>query len=77
VQEVVQPTVAQTGAVIGHIVEQLWQCAGWVMSISQPSSAVALQWAQPEAHALGGITQRLAEQVTPVIVPTWESAVQS
>jgi hypothetical protein len=45
------PDPEQTGAEEGHTLTQLPQLAARVMSVSQPSSALPVQWAQPGAQA--------------------------
>lgn len=54
------------------------QFAGWVRSVSQPSSAFVVQWANPAVHADAGTAQVPAWQVIPVAPGlTLGSAVQS
>jgi hypothetical protein len=71
------PPGAQTGLSIGHLLPHPLQLAGLVVSVSQPSSALVVQWACPAAHAAGGMTHFPDAHATPVDVPTLASAVQS
>jgi hypothetical protein len=52
-QERVLPEPAHSGVPPEHAVVQLPQCAGTVISVSQPLSATVLQCAQPGVHAEG------------------------
>jgi len=72
-----QPVGEQLGAVAGHAVVQPPQWSDELKSVSHPSSGLPVQWANPLAHAEGGITHCPAEQVTPVPAVTCGSTVQS
>jgi hypothetical protein len=76
-QEFLQPAGAQTGLSTGHRLPQPLQFSGFVVSVSQPSSGLLVQWAWPDAHADGGTTHLPAEHMTAVALPMLARAVQS
>jgi len=65
------------GLPAGHVVSQLRQCAGTVMSVSQPSLPSALQCSKPGAHAVVGTTHAPATHCTPAVLATFGKAAQS
>jgi len=70
------PAAAQTSPA-AHAFAQSWQCATEVRSVSQPSWAFVEQWAKFVAHAACGMVHAPALHVTPVVLATCCSAVQS
>ena len=60
------PTAEQTGVPPEHVVVQVPQWPACERSASHPSSGTVLQWANPVAHADGGIEHLPPLHETPV-----------
>jgi hypothetical protein len=75
--ELTHPDVAEQLYPAAHLLPHPAQFMGDVKSVSQPSSGLVEQCPVPERHAELGTTHLLAEQVTPALLATLGSVVQS